>query len=197
MIILKIIEFLTFTRIFLFAKKKKNISKLHIPIFMKFKEVVLKKLFFSLSFKGAKLDFRIEDWKHIFWNTFGTRQCCSMRHLSLEWFFLNTLYKRTRATVFYTLSHILCAAFIIGPILINNRYIIGGEPTVVHEIRRTRGDKSDPTAKEQCVYLRSRCTTSCLRHRRCSCQRIIIAGNPLIRQVAGCRESRSRRGKKW
>lgn len=76
---------------------------------------------------------------------------------SKSWkFFLNTLYKKTRATVFYSLSHILCVAFIIGPILINNRYIIGGEPTVVHEIRRTRRDKSDPTVKEQCVYLRSR-----------------------------------------
>ena len=32
----------------------------------------------------------------------------------------------------------------------------------------------------------------CLRHRRCSCQRIIIAGNLLIRQVVGCRESRVR-----
>lgn len=109
-------------------------------------------------FKEMKSDFTIEVWKHIFWNTLRTRQCCqcTMCHLNLKWFFLNTLYKKTRATVFYTLSHILCDAFIIGPILINNRYIIGGEPTLVHEIRRTRGDKSDPTVKEQCVYLRSR-----------------------------------------
>lgn len=107
-----------------------------------------------------KSEIRLQNWrlKTYFLEYLENETMLSVYYVSSKsWkFFLNTLYKKTRATVFYSLSHILCVAFIIGPILINNRYIIGGEPTVVHEIRRTRRDKSDPTVKEQCVYLRSR-----------------------------------------
>lgn len=83
-------------------------------------------------------------------------------------------------------AYYVAAAFVVGPILINNRHTMG-------EFDETRARINLTLRKSGGVTFRVHglLKTSTV----CSCQGVIIAGNPLIRQVVGCRESRSRRGK--